>query len=43
MSKKLIVIGGGAAGASAAAKASRMAPDMEITIIQKGEHVSFAS
>jgi hypothetical protein len=43
MSQKLVVIGGGAGGPSAAAKAKRLDPDLAITIVQKGEHVSFAA
>jgi len=43
MSKKLIIVGGGAGGPSAAAKAKRLHPDLELTIIQAGEHVSYAA
>jgi NADH dehydrogenase FAD-containing subunit len=43
MSKKLIIVGGGAGGPSAAAKAKRLNPDLEVTIIQAGEHVSYAA
>ena len=43
MSQNLVVIGGGAGGPSAAAKAKRLNPDLEVTIVQKGEHVSFAA
>ncbi|MEJ2109379.1 MAG: NAD(P)-binding protein [Acidobacteriota bacterium] len=43
MSKRLVVIGGGAGGPSAAAKAKRVDPSLEILIIEKGEHVSFAA
>lgn len=43
MSKKLIIVGGGAGGPSAAAKAKRLNSDLEVTIIQAGEHVSYAA
>ena len=43
MSKKLLVVGGGAGGPSAAAKAKRSKPDLEVTILQAGEHVSYAA
>lgn len=43
MAKKLVVVGGGAGGPSAAAKAKREAADLEVTILEAGEHVSFAA
>jgi len=43
MSQKLVIVGGGAGGPSAAAKARRLNPDLGVTIVQKGEHVSFAA
>ncbi|MGI6655644.1 MAG: FAD-dependent oxidoreductase [Desulfobulbus sp.] len=43
MSKKIIVIGGSAAGAKAAAKAKRLDESAEITIIQKSPDLSMAS
>ncbi len=43
MSKKIVVIGGSAAGPKAAAKARRMDPGAEITIIQKADNLSMAS
>jgi protoporphyrinogen oxidase len=43
MGERMIVVGGGAAGPSAAAKAKRVNPDLEVTILQAGEYVSFAS
>jgi NADPH-dependent 2,4-dienoyl-CoA reductase/sulfur reductase-like enzyme len=43
MSKKLLVVGGGAGGPSAAAKAKRLNPDLEVIIFQAGEHVSYAA
>lgn len=43
MDKKIIVIGGVAAGASAAAKARRNNENLEIVIYEKGPYVSFAN
>ncbi|HOW56449.1 MAG TPA: NAD(P)-binding protein [Smithellaceae bacterium] len=43
MEKKLVIIGGGAAGPSTAAEAKRNNPSLNITIIEKGPHVSYAS
>lgn len=43
MGKNMIVIGGGAGGASAAAEAKRGDPSLTVTILQKGNFVSFAS
>ena len=43
MSKKIIVIGGSAAGPKAAAKARRMDENAEITMFQKGPDLSMAS
>lgn len=43
MARNLVVIGGGAGGPSAAAKAKRLDPDLAVTIVQRGEHVSFAA
>jgi len=42
-SKKIIVIGGSAAGPKAAARARRLDENAEITIIQKGKYLSMAS
>ncbi len=39
---KLIVIGGVAGGTSAAAKAKRVNPDLEITLFERSNHLSFA-
>lgn len=41
--EKLVVIGGVAAGMSAASKARRMAPEMDITVFEKSGFVSFGS
>jgi flavin-dependent dehydrogenase len=43
MKNRLIVIGGGAGGPSAAAKAKRVNPDLEVIILEGGEHVSFSA
>ena len=40
MGEKLIVIGGTAAGLSAASKAKRVRPDMEITVFEKSGYIS---
>lgn len=42
MSKKLVVIGGVAAGPKAAARARRLDPSAEITIVEKDELLSYA-
>lgn len=42
MSKKIVVIGGVACGPKAAARARRLDPEAEITIIEKGEMLSYA-
>lgn len=43
MSKRIVIIGGVAAGASAATKARRTSEDAEIVLIEAGKHVSFAN
>lgn len=43
MGKNLVIIGGGAAGASTAAEAKRTDPSLNVTILQKGSFVSYAS
>lgn len=40
---KLLIIGGVAVGATAAARARRVNPDLDITILEAGEDVSFAN
>ncbi len=40
---KIVVIGGVAAGPKAAARARRLAPDAEITILERGNFVSYAA
>lgn len=43
MGNNLIIIGGGAGGASTATEAKRNDPSLKITILQKGQFVSYAS
>jgi CoA-dependent NAD(P)H sulfur oxidoreductase len=43
MGKNLVIIGGGAGGASTAAEAKRNDPSLNVTILQKGKFVSYAS
>jgi NADPH-dependent 2,4-dienoyl-CoA reductase/sulfur reductase-like enzyme/rhodanese-related sulfurtransferase len=40
---RLVVVGGVAAGASAAAKARRMSEEIEITLLESGPYISFAN
>jgi len=41
--KRLVVVGGVAAGASAAAKARRVSEDLEIVVLEAGPYISFAN
>jgi NADPH-dependent 2,4-dienoyl-CoA reductase/sulfur reductase-like enzyme len=43
MGKNLIIVGGGAGGASAAAEAKRNNPELNVTIMQSGKFVAYAS
>jgi NADPH-dependent 2,4-dienoyl-CoA reductase/sulfur reductase-like enzyme len=43
MTKRLVVIGGVAAGMSAAAKARRLDPELEVLVYEKGPHISYAA
>ncbi|MGE4267364.1 MAG: FAD-dependent oxidoreductase [Deferribacterales bacterium] len=43
MSSKIVIIGGVAAGATAAAKARRTSEDVSITMAEKGRYISFAN
>lgn len=43
MKKKILIIGGVAAGASAAAKARRHSEDAEIKIFEKNDHIAYAA
>ena len=40
--ERFIVIGGNGAGMSAASRARRLRPDMEILVFEKGGYVSYA-
>ena len=40
---KIVIIGGVAGGASAAARARRLSESAEIIVLERGEHVSFAN
>ncbi len=41
--KRLIVIGGDAAGMSAASNVRRLQPDMDIIVFERGPHTSFSA
>jgi len=41
--EKLIIIGGSAAGPSAAARSKRVNPDLELTMFEQGRFVSYGS
>jgi NADPH-dependent 2,4-dienoyl-CoA reductase/sulfur reductase-like enzyme len=43
MGKKIIIVGGVAAGATAAAKIRRLSESAEITLIERGPYVSYAN
>jgi len=43
LQKRIVIVGGVAAGASAAAKARRMSEDVEIVLIEAGPYISFAN
>ncbi|HTX74037.1 MAG TPA: FAD-dependent oxidoreductase [Rectinemataceae bacterium] len=43
MATRLVIVGGVAGGATAAARARRLSEDAEITIIERGPYVSFAN
>lgn len=43
MSKRILIVGGVAGGASAAARIRRLDEDTEIIIFEKGPHVSFSN
>ncbi len=45
MSKKerLVIIGGSAAGPSAAARAKRVNPELDVTVFEQGKFVSYGS
>jgi len=41
--KKLVIIGGSAAGPSAAARAKRVNPEIEVTMFEQGRFISYGS
>lgn len=43
MSKRIVIVGGVAGGASAAARLRRLSEDYEIIMLEKGEYISFAN
>ena len=43
MKKKIIIIGGVAGGATAAARLRRISEDVEIILVERGEYISFAN
>ncbi|MCF7825054.1 MAG: CoA-disulfide reductase [Candidatus Marinimicrobia bacterium] len=43
MKKKYVIIGGDAAGMSAASKIRRLEPESEMIVFEKGQHISFAA
>ena len=43
MGKHLIIVGGGAGGASAAAEAKRNDPELNVTVLQSGKFIAYAS
>jgi len=43
MSRNIVIVGGGAGGASTAAEAKRRDPSLKITIVERGEFVSYAA
>lgn len=43
MSKRVLIVGGVAGGASAAARLRRLDEDAEIIVIERGEHISYAN
>jgi CoA-dependent NAD(P)H sulfur oxidoreductase len=43
MGKNVVIVGGGAGGASVAAEAKRKDPSLSIVIIEQGEYVSTAA
>ena len=41
--KRIVIVGGVAGGAAAAARARRLDEHADITLIERGEHISFAN
>lgn len=43
MGRNLVIAGGGAGGPSTAAEAKRRDPSLSVTMVERGEFISFAS
>ena len=43
LKERLVIIGGNAAGMSAAAQAKRINPELDIIVFEKGPHTSYSS
>ncbi len=43
MSRPIVIIGGDAAGMSAASKAKRLKPDLEVIVFERDQHISYAA
>jgi flavin-dependent dehydrogenase len=43
MKEKLVIIGGSAGGPSAAARAKRVNPDLDVLMIEQGRFISYGS
>lgn len=43
MTRRIVVVGGDAAGMSAASKAKRIDPEIEVIVLEKGPHISYAA
>ena len=41
--ERLVIVGGDAAGMSAAAQAKRRRPDLEIIVFERGSHTSYSA
>lgn len=43
MNQRLVIVGGGAGGPSAAAEAKRRDPSLQVTMLEQGEFISYAA
>lgn len=43
MSRKIVIVGGGAGGPSTAAEAKRRNPSLEVTMFEQGDYISYAA
>jgi CoA-disulfide reductase len=43
MTKRIVIVGGVAGGATAAARLRRISEDVEVIMVERGEHISFAN